>query len=202
MREETAAATSAEEQGGDNEAARKLFMKGAAEYEKGQFGHAYDSFTQAYEIAPRSGLLFSRAQALRKLGGRRDEAIPLYEDYLSMPDITRQKDAEAALAELRGPGKTGDEAIDSPEAKKLFMKGAAEYEKGQFGHAYDSFTQAYEIAPRSGLVFSRAQALRKLGGRRDDAIPLYEQYLAMPDITRQKDAESALAELQPSGAAP
>ena len=101
MREETAATASAEEQGGDNEAARKLFMKGAAEYEKGQFGHAYDSFTQAYEISPRSGLVFSRAQALRKLGGRRDDAIPLYEQYLAIPDITRKQDAESALAELR-----------------------------------------------------------------------------------------------------
>jgi hypothetical protein len=112
--------------------------------------------------------VFSRAQALRKLGGRRDEAIALYEEYLNMPDITRQQDAETALAELRGPAATGDEAIDLPEAKKLFMKGAAAYERKQYGQACDLFTAAGELAPRSAVLFSRAQALRKPPG----AVPL------------------------------
>jgi tetratricopeptide (TPR) repeat protein len=202
LQRDEAATASTEEKGGDVETARKLFERGAAAFAKGQFAHAYDFFTQAYELAPRSGLVFSSAQALRQLGGRREEAIALYENYLNMPDITRQKDAEAALAELRGPAATGDEAIDVPEAKKLFERGAAAFTKGQFAHAYDFFTQAYELAPRSGLVFSSAQALRQLGGRREEAIALYEDYLNMPDITRTKDAEAALAELRGPAAAP
>jgi len=103
QRDETATAANAGEKSGDVENARKLFDRGAAAYAKGQFAQAYDLFTQAYELSPRSGLVFSSAQALRQLGGRRDEAIGLYEDYLNMPDITRQKDAESALAQLRGP---------------------------------------------------------------------------------------------------
>jgi tetratricopeptide (TPR) repeat protein len=194
--------TAPETDGADTEAARKLFQRGAAAYERGQYAYAYDYFTRAYELSPRSGLLFSRAQSLRRLGGRRDEAISLYEDYLSMPDITRKADAESALAELRGPTATDDEKLDTDAARKLFAKGAAAYERNQFAHAYDYFTQAYELSPRSGLLFSRAQSLRRLGGRRDEAIALYEQYLAMDDITRKKDAESALADLKQSGAAP
>jgi tetratricopeptide (TPR) repeat protein len=182
--------------------AKKLFTKGAAAYEKRQYGQAYDYFTAASELAPRSALTFSRAQALRKLGGRRDEAISLYEEYLNTEEPTRKKDAEAALAELRGPAATGDEAIDLPEARKLFMKGSAAYDKRQFGQAYDYFTMAHELAPRPALLFSRAQALRRLGGRRDDAIALYEEYLATDSPTRQKDAEQALSALKQSGAAP
>jgi peptidoglycan hydrolase-like protein with peptidoglycan-binding domain len=186
----------------DVPAARALFVKGAALFDAGDFAHAYDELTKAYELAPRSGLLFSRAQALRRLGGRRAEAIALYEEYLDEPDITRKADAENALAELRGPAKTGDEEIDNAAAKAIFMKASADFEAGRYGHAYDELTKAYGLSPRSALVFSRAQALRKLGGRRDEAIALYEQYLAMPDITRKADAEFWLGELKHSGAAP
>jgi tetratricopeptide (TPR) repeat protein len=182
--------------------AKKLFTKGAAAYEQGRYGQAYDLFTAASELAPRSALTFSRAQALRKLGGRREEAISLYEEYLNTEEPTRKKDAEAALAELRGPAATGDEAIDLPEARKLFQKGAAAYEKRRYGQAYDYFTMAHALTPRSALVFSRAQALRKLGGRRDETVALYEEYLDTEEPTRKKDAEQALAELKQSGAAP
>ncbi len=68
----------AEEQ--DQEAiARKLFNLGGAAYERRKYGHAYGFFTRAYELSARPGVLFSRAQALRRLGGRRKEAIVLYE---------------------------------------------------------------------------------------------------------------------------
>jgi tetratricopeptide (TPR) repeat protein len=186
----------------DREAARAAFNKGAAHYEAGRFGHAYDEFTKAYGLLPRSGILFSRAQALRRLGGRREEAIALFAEYLEAPDATRKADAEKLLVELRGPAKTGDEEIDNAAARTLFDKGSAHYEAGRYAHAYDEFTKAHGLAPRSALVFSRAQSLRKLGGRRDDAIALYEQYLALPDITRKADAEFWLGELKHSGAAP
>jgi tetratricopeptide (TPR) repeat protein len=186
----------------DVPAAKVLFLKGAALYDAGDFAHAYDEFTKAHELAPRSALVFSRAQALRRLGGRREDAIALYEEYLEEPDATRKKDAEENLAELRGPAKTGEEEVDNAAAKAIFLKGAADYEAGRYGHAYDAFTKAYGLSPKSALVFSRAQALRKLGGRRDEAIALYEEYLALPDITRRSDAEFWLGELKHSGAAP
>jgi peptidoglycan hydrolase-like protein with peptidoglycan-binding domain len=186
----------------DNANAKAAFTKGAGLYEQGDFAHAYDEFTKAYELAPRAGLIFSRAQALRRLGGRREEAITLYEQYLATKDGTRKADAESLLAELRGPAKTGEEELDNANAKAAFTKGAAHYEAGRFAHAYDEFTKAYELSPRAGLLFSRAQALRKLGGRRDEAIALYEQYLASADGTRKADAEFWRGELKHSGAAP
>ena len=186
----------------DSAAARALFEQGAVEYERGRFAHAYDKFTMAYELEARSGLLFSRAQALRRLGGRRAEAMALYEEYLSRPGATRTEDAEAALAELRGPGKTGEPVVDSAAARALFEQGAVEYERGRFAHAYDKFTMAYELEARSGLLFSRAQALRRLGGRREEAIVLYEAHLARPDGTRKAEARLWIDELRHSGAAP
>ena len=186
----------------DRDAARNFFESGAAHYAAGRYGHAFDDFMAANALYPRPGLIFSAAQSLRRLGARREEAMALYEQYLASGDEARKEDAETNLAELRGPAKTGDEAIDNPAAKALFDRGAALYQAGKYAQAYDEFTKAYALAPRSGITFSRAQALRKLGGRRDEAIALYEQYLASPDATRKNDAEFWLGELKHSGAAP
>jgi tetratricopeptide (TPR) repeat protein len=181
---------------------RKMFNLGAAAYDRHKFGHAYDFFTRAGELADRPALLFSRAQALRRLGGRREEAIALYEAYLATDDPVRKKDAEAGLKELRGPGKTGDADKDLAAAKAEFNKGAAFFEKGDFAHAYDEFTIAGELTERPEMLFSRAQALRKLGGRRAEAIALYQAYLATDNPKRRADAELWLDVLQTQGAGP
>ena len=161
------AGTEAQDQ---TEIARKLFALGAKAYERGKYGHAYAFFTRAGELAARPALLFSRAQALRKLGGRRKEAIALYEAYLLTDNPTRKADAEAGLAELKATP-TGDEATDTNTGRTHFNKGAALYERGDYAHAADEFELAGEYADRPALLFSRAQALRKLGGRRDQPSP-------------------------------
>src|SRR4051812_19302120 len=103
-----AAIAEAQAEDQDHEAiARKLFNLGAKVYERGQYGHAYAFFTRAGELEPRPNLLFSRAQALNRLGAHREEAISLYESYLATENPARKADAEAALKDLRGPEKTG-----------------------------------------------------------------------------------------------
>jgi tetratricopeptide (TPR) repeat protein len=181
---------------------RKMFNLGAAAYDRGKYGHAYDFFTRAGELADRPALLFSRAQALRRLGGRREEAIALYEAYLATENPTRKADAESGLRELRGPAKTGDADADTASAKKEFDKGAAFYEKGDYAHAYDEFTIAGELTDRPEMLFSRAQALRRLGGRRNEAIALFQAYLATDNPKRRGDAEFWLDVLQTQGAGP
>ncbi|MEZ4269454.1 MAG: peptidoglycan-binding domain-containing protein [Myxococcota bacterium] len=176
--------------------AKKLFDRGARAYDRGQFAHAYDFFTSADEHVHRPGLTFSRAQCLRKLGGRRPEAIALYEQYLAEGGGDRAADAQAALVELRGPGRTGNEAVDTTAARACFDRGAALYDAGQYAHAYDEFTKGDEASHRPGFTFSRAQSLRRLGGRREEAIALYEQYLSEGDGTRNADAMIALEELR------
>ena len=103
----------------------------------------------------RAGILFSRAQSLRKLGGRREEAIALYEQYLARSDGTRKKDAEAALAELRAPEATGDETKDTATAKGIFNKGGALFEAGDYGHAYAS-SRRPESSPTAPASSSHA----------------------------------------------
>lgn len=182
--------------------AKAVFDKGAAAYEAHDYAHAYDYFGQAYELAPRPTLLFDQAQALRRLGGRREEAIALYEQYLSSGAGTRTDDATKALAELRTPESTGDVELDTAQAKALFDKGAAAYEAGDFAHAADDFGESYELAQRPGLLFSEAQSLRRLGGHPAEAIDLYQAYIDTGEATRGDEAQAHIEALRAQGAEP
>jgi len=175
--------------------AKAIFEQGAASYDNGEYGKAYDQFTLAYELTPRAGLVFSRAQALRRLGGRREEAIDLYQQYLELGESKRAAEATRFIKELQTPESTGDLEAETAEGKTAFNAGAKLYEQGDFAHAYDEFTKAWELTHRPGLLFSRAQALRKLGGSREEAIRLYEAYIAQGDGARDAEANRYKTEL-------
>jgi tetratricopeptide (TPR) repeat protein len=177
------------------EQAKGLFQQGAAAYDQGQWAKAYDYFTRASELAPRANLQFSRAQALRRMGGHRVEAMALYVEYLATGDGKRDGDANAAMKELDTPESTGDLERDESAAKTIFDRGAALYEKGDFAHAYDEFTRAGELVDRPGIIFSRAQALRRQGGHREEAIELYRRYLETKHGVRDADANRYINEL-------
>jgi tetratricopeptide (TPR) repeat protein len=140
----------------DADLASKIFERGATEFAKGRYAHAYDFFTRSYELNGLNKMLFNRAQALRKLGARREEAIALYEAYIAGEGGERKAEAAGYVAELRGPGKTGDEAADKTAANALFEKAAALYGARSYALAYDEFSKAYEASPRTGLLYDRA----------------------------------------------
>jgi hypothetical protein len=104
------------------------------------------------------------------------------------------------LDELQDPGWGGDEQA---RARTAFDKGAESYRKREWGRASDYFGQASGIVDSPDLLFNRAQALRKMGGRSEDAIALYERYLASnPQGRHRADAERALRALKQFGAMP
>jgi tetratricopeptide (TPR) repeat protein len=176
-------------------AAKGIFEQGAASYDRGQYGQAYDQFTRAYELSPRGALLFSRAQALRRLGGRRQEAILLYQEYLDVGDSKRAAEATLYIEELKTPESTGDLELDTTIGRAAFDSAAKAYERGDFGYAYDEFTKAWDLTKRPALLFSRAQALRRLGGHREEAIALYGTYVALGDGHREAEANKYIQAL-------
>jgi tetratricopeptide (TPR) repeat protein len=132
------------------------------------------------------------------MGGRREEAIALYQQYLDSGHGARDADARNHMASLQTTA-TGDETADTEAARTIFQHGSALYDQGDFAHAYDEFTRAGELAARPGILFSRAQALRRLGGREAEASALYEQYVASGDGSRTEDAERMLELLRTHG---
>ena len=86
-------------------AAEKAYRKGEKHFRQGEFGQAYDSLTQAQELLDLPEIGFSRAQCLRRMGGRAEEAIALFQQYLdAQPTGSRAADAAYWIAELKGPG--------------------------------------------------------------------------------------------------
>jgi tetratricopeptide (TPR) repeat protein len=146
-------------------------------------------------------MTFDRAQCLRRMGARRDEAIALYQQYLDeAPDGKRAGDARANIAELQ-PQPTGDPAADTTAAREAFDAASALYSAGSYGQAYDQFTKAGELFHSPQILFDRAQCLRRMGAQRELAIALYEQFLAeAPADRRAADATFFVGELRSQGA--
>jgi hypothetical protein len=95
------------------------------------------------------------------------------------------------------------------KAKSLFQAGASAYKKTDYAGAVQAFAEAYRLDPRPGILFSKAQAMRKqyfASGSQDtrlllDAVAAYRDYVkVIGDGGRKADAVEALAELEPLAA--
>lgn len=96
---------------------------------------------------------------------------------------------------------------DIEKAKTYFAAGAQAYSVGQYTAAIQAFDEAYRMAPRSAILFSTAQALRRQyfvdrnRAHLDRAIELYRRYVnEVPQGGRRNDAVQALSELEPVAA--
>ncbi len=132
--------------GGEDEAvarAREYFYAGAQAYASGEYAAAVQAFEQAQVLAPRPAVLFSIAQAERRLfivtrePGHLLRAIQLYREYLaSSGEAARRQDAESALRELLaiapaepGPSAsvpTQPEAVPRQDPTRLMVFSSAE----------------------------------------------------------------------------
>lgn len=103
----------------------------------------------------------------------------------------------AAVARAADPGAL-------KQARTYFNVGARAYAAGQFLDAVKAFQQAYKLTPRTGLLFSIAQAYRKqyyVDKKPENlraAIKYYHEYLdRVPKGGRRGDVADALTELEP-----
>ncbi|MBL8741482.1 MAG: PEGA domain-containing protein [Myxococcales bacterium] len=96
--------------------ARTLFEVGGRAYDNGEFDVALQAFEQAHAIYPKDSLLFSMAQAHRRLfaetkdARNRDEALRLFREYLAkVKSGPRRVEANKVVGELEAtsPGATG-----------------------------------------------------------------------------------------------
>ncbi len=106
-----------------------------------------------------------------------------------------------ALAQPAAPKAVS--AADLTKAKALFDAGGRAYDAGDFAVALQAFEQAYAIAPRDGVLFSIAQANRRLYTATNDraylerARVLYKQYLvAVQSGGRRAEAMRALGDVE------
>jgi tetratricopeptide (TPR) repeat protein len=104
-------------------AARKLAQRATRKYNLGQFRHALDGYTRAYDTFPAPGLLFNIAQCHRGLGDH-ERAIRSFEAYLrERPNATNRGVVEELIAEEEALLRTQRQAA------------AAEAERARAAHA-------------------------------------------------------------------
>jgi tetratricopeptide (TPR) repeat protein len=96
-------------------------------------------------------------------------------------------------------------AVDGAEAKAkaLFDVGGRAYDNGEFDVALQAFEQAHAIYPKDSLLFSMAQAHRRLFAEtkdarsRDEALRLFREYLARVKTgARRVEANKLVGELE------
>jgi tetratricopeptide (TPR) repeat protein len=181
--------------------AAKVFALGAAAYKRKDYAHAFDYFRRAGELSDEPDIVFNQAQSLRMLGGRRKEAIALYEQYVERgTNGPRLVDALDFIGELSGPASTGDAAKDAETAKALHEKGLESVYGGDYRHALDFFEQASQLDDRQATTFNMALTLKAMGGRREEAIAMLRRFLQGPKTGGQlKKVFNMLDELQDPG---
>ena len=112
----------------------------------------------------------------------------------------------ALVAALCGftPALAAQEASELERAKASFRAGANAYAAGDYLAAIQALEAAYELTPLPAIAFSLAQAERKQYAAKRErqhlqrALELFRRYLEQaPDGPRRRDAQLAIAELQP-----
>lgn len=92
--------------------------------------------------------------------------------------------------------KPAPSAANKARAAELFKKGADAYLHGDFAQAITILDEAYGLDPQPVLIYNKARAHEGLG-HTDDAIKLYEQYLAEEPSSPDRGAiEQRLATLK------
>ncbi len=106
---------------------------------------------------------------------------------------------------LASPAAMAQSAAELTQAKTFYNVGAAAYAKGRYGEAAAAFEDAYRIAPRPQILYSRALAEKKLfysDGKKQavlaKSVAHFEQYLKdAPTGNRREEATNSVAELTP-----
>ena len=182
----------------------ELFAEGRKLFLDADYGRAYDVFTKAWEIGHDPALLWNRAMSLRVMGGQRARAIALFEQVQTV-ELPEEKKAAAKreVEELKGPRATGDEKKDATTEDEMFKDAQAAFQAEDYASAYDKFTKAWQVTFSDEMVWNRAQALRLLGGHREEAIKLYQLVLAS-NVSEEmrKSARVHIADLKGPAKAP
>jgi hypothetical protein len=96
------------------------------------------------------------------------------------------------------------EPTEVARARDYFRAGAQAYSIGEYAAAVQAFEQAYALAPRPAVLFSIAQAERRLyfesreRNHLEKAVQRYRDYLnADPQAARKVDTIQALSDLEP-----
>jgi tetratricopeptide (TPR) repeat protein len=90
------------------------------------------------------------------------------------------------------------------QARAVYAKGKAAYERGEYAVALAHFEEAYRLSPAAALLFNMAQAHRLSGPEHcQQALDLYRRYVAAdPEAKNREEAAERIDEMQKCVARP
>ena len=105
--------------------------------------------------------------------------------------VTAQEEADVAAAEAT------DGAAAEPDARELFLRGQAAYERGDYEDSVEAWEAGYALDPRPLLQYNLGQAYERLG-ELPKAVSAFETYLenASPSDPNQQRARAQLAAIR------
>jgi hypothetical protein len=110
------AASSAPSSLGDVDDARTRMDRGQRLFAEAKYGEAVDEFRAAYEKHRFTAFLFNAAVAAER-GGKRDDAISLYESFLgSEPNVPDRPSIQATIARLRSEAADEQPSVQTQQA--------------------------------------------------------------------------------------
>jgi len=145
---------------------RALFDAGVKSYEDGKYEAALASFREAYRLTHRQGLLFSIAQALRRIyetthdADRLREAIVYYERYLSThPQGEHRVEAASWLEQLGRLSAAGHsaQAADDTRAQLVIAVNAQSAKVTLDGQRVPTLPYAAQVAPGQHQIAAAAE---------------------------------------------
>jgi tetratricopeptide (TPR) repeat protein len=143
--------------------AKVLMDRGIKLLNERRYAEALEAFQEGFRVYPDPAFILNQASTLFD-AGRYAEAALKYEQYLSDPDAPRADEARDTLERARA--KLGGREVtlsDVAESKRLFEKGALDYQAGRYEEALAAFEQAYELNPVPAFKYNQAGCLEKLG---------------------------------------
>ena len=103
----------------DSGEARGYFDKATASFALGHYAVAADNYEKAFELKPDPALLYNAAQAHR-LGGNKERAVTLYQNYLRLyTKAIRRTEVEARIEELKKAIQRDRDLATSPPTTTL-----------------------------------------------------------------------------------
>lgn len=83
-------------------------------------------------------------------------------------------------------------SLDDQQARELFLRGSAAFDRGNYEEALGYFQRAYELSGRPGLLYNVGHAAERL--RRDElAIQSFEEYLRrVPEADNRESVEARI----------
>jgi len=186
--------------------ARRLFMEGAAAYQRGELHVAVEKLLGSQRAWRSPETAFNIARCFERMG-EGPKAIHWFRIYLhhGRPDARTRADVEQRIRlmdelETRQAGQiyaappSSDEL--TAEARTFFQRGVAMFNRSQFEAAMQAFTQAHRFAPFPELLYNMAITSERLDQLRD-AVDYYREYLRLrrnaPD---RAQVEQHVAELR------